>query len=367
MALEATGLVCNPCRRLFADTRAFLKHRLVAACRPLSTTLPFVPPNSTLCATCIAPIPDSTWAAHLRSSRHAEAVAYQQHKAREDDDDSSSTRKTVKIFPQQTVDFGHVEYDPTGGSNAPDTVTKTVLLDAASGIELFKAVFLSSTQSNDLGVKRCVASPSTARHYLLPSSSLMVNHSFTTQKFETKPLVVGSDGKAKFFVHFHPRNTVGVFVDSILLYFRHPDGDAPIMHQRALRGTVGSAAHLEQYSAREQYAPASRRIYRPRPNRQDVVAAPKIENDGPTSAVQWVVKPPQLQIPYKMRQLLVQGSLGAQINDFKHIYVPEFELGAYGEYWRRLLQAEHIQEEIEVQNYDRKDATLFQSAFGRPY
>ncbi|GAA5838640.1 hypothetical protein JCM9279_003815 [Rhodotorula babjevae] len=344
MALEAARLACDPCRRLFADTRALLKHRLVAACRPLSTTIPVIPTNSTLCATCVTPIPNSTWAAHLRSSRHAEAVAYQQYKAREEDEDSSSTRKTVKISPQQTVDFGHVEFDPSGGNNAPDTVTRPVDLAAASGFVLFKAVFLSSTQTSDLGVKR-----------------------FTTQNFENKPLVVGLDGKARFFVHFHPRNSVGVFVDSILLYFRHPDGDAAIMHQRALRGTVGSAAHLEQYSAREQYTPASRRIYRPRPNRQDVVAAPKIENDGPTSVVQWVVKPPPLLIPYKMRQLLVQGSLGAQINDFKHLYIPEFELGSYGEYWRRLIQAEHVQEEIEVQNYDRKDATLFQSAFGRPY
>lgn len=366
MALVAARLVCDPCRVLFVDTEALLKHQLVAACRPFSTTAPLVPRNSTLCPACIAPIPNSTWAAHVRSPRHAGALAYQQHKAREDDEDASSTRRTVKISPQQAISFGHVEFDPNGGSNAPDTITRPVHLEAASGTVLFKAVFLSSTQASDLGVKRCVPF-SPHRHHPLLSSSLTLRYSFSTQNFEKKPLVVGLDGKANFCVHFHPRNSVGVFVDSILLYFRHPGGDEAIMHQRALRGTVGSAAHIQQYSAREEFTPASRRIYRPRPNREDVVGAPRIENDGPTSVVQWVVKPPHLLIPPKMRQLLVQGSVGAQINDFRHLYVPEFELGSYGEYWRRLLQAEFIQEEIDIQNYDRKDATLFQSEFGRPY
>ncbi|BGP49917.1 Helicase MOV-10 [Rhodotorula kratochvilovae] len=314
----------------------------LAQCRSSSTTESSVPSaNSQFCVTCKEWVPTPTWMSHIHSHRHAEAAAYQQYQDRLASSPAPSSVSSVEVLSARTVDFGHVEFDPNSGKDTPGMVVKPVSLQAGStGCTIVKAIFVSSTRSN------------------------LNKNRFTTQDFDKKPLVVAPHEKATFNVNFHPRNTVGVFTDSLLIYFSVPSGDgtppSSPMFQRLVRGKVSSTKHIEQFSAKEPYAPSlDRRKFRPRAEQRDVVPAPRIDNGG-VVAVQWVVKLPLLIVPYKLRQVLTTGSLGSQINEVKHKWIPVFELASYGEFWKRLLQIEHVQEDLDVPGLaEKRPSVLF--------
>ncbi|GAA5972920.1 hypothetical protein JCM11641_004004 [Rhodosporidiobolus odoratus] len=128
-----------------------------------------------------------------------------------------------------------------------------------------------------------------------------------------------------------------------------------------LYGTVGSSHDVNTFSARQPYEAPQKMPWRPPMDPKKLVKAPKDKNAS-MGKIKFVAPLlPQHDCPPWLRSLLAQGSVEEQVATINsHLPTPD-NYGGYGAYWSVLLQAERVQEELEVRNYDLLDAELTKS------
>lgn len=173
-------------------------------------------------------------------------------------------------------------------------------------------------------------------------------------------------------IHFLPRNVLGVHTDTLSLTIlvvhdphtfdkSDPSTYTSVTIQRTIRGEVGSSADRKKLAPNAPYVPKEERVFRaPRPDDGEVVGAPKeiAKQEFPENAP-WTGKLPFYRPRPLLKETIEKQPIGVQIKQVRRMIgggvLSEHN---YGEYWETLLQAEQLQEDIDLRNHDVEGATM---------
>ncbi|GAA5820987.1 hypothetical protein JCM11251_001910 [Rhodosporidiobolus azoricus] len=293
---------------------------------------PTVPTNLVACEACAAHIPSPQWHRHLNSTRHQQALRYQQYEAAQAQ--ARQGQQGIEVFPTEEVDFGFVEFKAFTTATEHANVVKTLEVKAGEAGCTVTSVNFGIGQ-RQAGVKK---------HFSAPQQAITIRPRAT----------------ARIPIHFTPRNTPGTFTSSVVLTFSVPSSSrntppTTFELQRPMRGEVGVSSDRQTFRPREPYVPKAARKRSPRA--KGIVSAPKDADAGYKQNIPWVGNLPFFKVPAWLREILENQPVGGQIVELRH-RLPRLSYETYGDYWRMLLQAERVQEELDVHSYDLEGARL---------
>ncbi|GAA5930731.1 hypothetical protein JCM10213_000795 [Rhodosporidiobolus nylandii] len=337
----AGTLGCDACRRVFASSGILAEH---LASPQHARRLAFVqksgsvPGGHTRCVVCSTNVFDADWQRHVASPRHHMAERYQRYQQARAQ--AAEGQYGVQLMPGQ-VDFGFVEFEAfTEQTQHANTVKE---LEVRTGVRACAVV------KAEIGVGR----PRAGRKH------------FSCQSFSGQPLHIQPGRSARIPIHFTPRNIIGNFDDTLVLtiyVFPPPNsptlqGNTVVVH-RTLRGQVGCRSDIEQHGPKEPYVPRAQRRAQPRAQDSDTVPAPRDADTGFKQNVPWTGRLPLYKVQPWLKELVEEHPVGVAIGALRRSLPKEATYETYTQYWQTLLQAERLQEDLDIHSYDMEGAQL---------
>ncbi|BGO95755.1 hypothetical protein NBRC10512_001591 [Rhodotorula toruloides] len=342
---------CAPCRRIFRVKQAYDDHCKTPAHRQTldtlrsgSASIPTIPPGSLFCDACFTVVKEKEWPRHVSTPRHSKAVRFQKYQDAKRE--AEGNKGGVEVSPEE-VDFGLVEVEQL--SEKSYGAHKVQELTVKAGAEpCLIASGMFTTGKKSAGQAR-----------------------FTVQDFDSRSVYIAPGQSRKIPVHFLPRNVLGVHTDTLTLTilvihdsqnFDKADSSTYTLYriQRAVRGEVASSVDRETLAPTAPYIPNEERVFRaPRPDDSEVVRVPKgiAKEEFPENAP-WAGKLPFYRPRPFLKQTIENQPIGMQIKQVRRMIGPVVSEHNYGEFWETLLQAEQLQEDIDLRNHDVEGATM---------
>ncbi|BGP03615.1 hypothetical protein NBRC10513v2_007348 [Rhodotorula toruloides] len=343
---------CAPCRRIFRIKQAHDDHcktpshrQTLDTLRSGSAAVPTIPPGSLFCDACFTVVKEKEWPRHVSSPRHSKAVRFQKYQDAKRE--AEGNKGGVEVSPEE-VDFGLVEVEQ--------------LSEKSYGAQKVQELTVKA------GAEPCVI----ARGLFTTGKKSAGQARFTVQDFASRSVYIAPGQSRKIPVHFLPRNVLGVHTDTLtlLILVIHDSQNfdkadiatyTPVQIQRTVRGEVASSADREALAPTAPYIPKDERIFRaPRPDDSEVVRVPKgvAKEEFPENAP-WAGKLPFYRPRPFLKETIENQPIGIQIKQVRRMVGGGvLSQHNYGEFWETLLQAEQLQEDIDLRNHDVEGATM---------
>ncbi|GAA6038806.1 hypothetical protein JCM8097_002902 [Rhodosporidiobolus ruineniae] len=326
---------CEPCRRLFESDYALRSHlaspshaRRAAFAAQIAQD--GVPSGFVQCEACGTTVTTGSWRTHETGERHRSALRFERFQ--EAQRRAQAGQHGVEVLPAD-IDFKHVEFEVFSARTEHANVVEHVEVRAGE-----RACTVDRIEFGSAGKPG-------KKHFSAPNN----------------PVAVRPHKLHRIPVHFTPRNTPGVFEDSLILTIsvapsRGSSAPDTFTVQRPIRAVVGCKSDLDAFKAKEPFVPREKRPRRARATRDNTVSAPR-DADFKQN-IPWTGKLPLYEAPSWLRLLLENNPVGQQVATLKRSLGDKLTKEEYGRFWSTMLQAERIQEELDIHSYDMESAKL---------